>query len=495
MSEMKNLWGRTGPGGRAGLVIGVVVIVIAMAVLARWAFSKQYQVLFTELAEQDAATLIAELDRMKVPYRLEAGGRSITVPEDMVHKTRLQLVGKSLPLHGSVGFEIFNNTDFGMTEFNQRVNYQRALQGELTRTIMSLEEVQSARVHLVLPESTLFKREQNKPKASITLAMRPGQALGAEQVLGIQRLVTAAVPGIEIADVVVLDQKGHTLSRRHEGAGDLASWQLQTKLDIEDYLARKGAAVLDRAYGPGQGLVSVDVQLNFDQVKTTTEEVLGARGAQAGNPSGVVVRERQTVREAPVQPVNPDAKSATPAEPSVTQSDVEYQTGRRVEQIVTSPGSMRRINVAVVLPKGVPADRGARVRELVAAAVGLDEKRGDSLAVQSLDQLSDRTSSVSAENASVDEPVAPSASVEAKPLQSRSRDSVLQRMDLRLLSVFMFVAAALALLWGWRRRPAAQPSAIAEPVQLGHSERQLVLENVQRWLSAPEGSRSHEPSA
>ena len=161
--------------------------------------------------------MIEELDRMKVPYRLDDGGGSILVPEELVHKTRLQLVGKNLPLHGAVGFEIFNNTDFGMTEFTQKVNYQRALQGELTRTIMALEEVQSARVHLALPESSLFKREQSRPKASVALAVRPGQSLARDQVAGIQRLVAAAVPGIDADDVTVLDQKGVTLSRRSEG--------------------------------------------------------------------------------------------------------------------------------------------------------------------------------------------------------------------------------------------------------------------------------------
>src|SRR3990167_1377624 len=188
MTELKGLWTQATPAARGSLIVGALLIVVLTVVLGRWALTTDYQALFTDLSEQDASTMVAELDRMKVPYRLEGGGTRIVVPEGMVHKTRLQLVGKNLPLHGAVGFEIFNNTDFGMTEFTQKVNYQRALQGELTRTIMALDEVQAARVHLALPESTLFKRDQNRPKASITLAVKPGRAIGREQVAGIQRL-------------------------------------------------------------------------------------------------------------------------------------------------------------------------------------------------------------------------------------------------------------------------------------------------------------------
>ena len=164
MSDLREMWVRSSSGAKLGLAVGVLLIALITTVFARWALAKEYQALFTQLSEQDAATMIEELDRMKVPYRLDDGGRSILVPEELVHKTRLQLVGKNLPLHGAVGFEIFNNTDFGMTEFTQKVNYQRALQGELTRTIMALEEVQSARVHLALPESSAVQARTEPPE-------------------------------------------------------------------------------------------------------------------------------------------------------------------------------------------------------------------------------------------------------------------------------------------------------------------------------------------
>ena len=179
--------------------------------------------LFSGLEPQDAATIVAELDKLKVPYRLGADETTVLVEESQVHATRLKLMGKGVNLRGGVGFEIFNTTDFGVTEFAQKINYQRALQGELARTIMSLDAVKSARVHLVMPDSGLFRRTNQKPKASIALALRDGRSLQSEQVQGIQRLVAASVPQIDASAVTVLDQRGVTLSRNVDAESEEAA--------------------------------------------------------------------------------------------------------------------------------------------------------------------------------------------------------------------------------------------------------------------------------
>jgi flagellar M-ring protein FliF len=503
MAGMTDFWAGLPARSKLGLAAGAAAIVASVAAAGYWAMSSPYRALFTDLAEPDAATLVAELDRMKVPYRLAAGGRHIEVPGEIVHRTRLQLVSKDLPLHGAVGFEIFNNTDFGMTEFNQRVNYQRALQGELTRTILSIDPVQAARVHLVLPESSLFKREQTRPKASVTLGLRAGRVLERAHVLGIQRLVSAAVPGVEVADVTVLDQTGSTLSRRDDGSEAAAGWQLETKHAIEDYLARKAALVLDRAYGAGQGLVSVDVALHFDQVKTTTEEMLGARGSQKGQ-AGILVRERQTVRDTPAKPGAAD--EAVAAVPAVTQSDTEYQAGRRVEQIVAAPGSVRRMNVAVVLPKGVSAERLQKVRTLVAAAVGLDAARGDSMAVHSLDQLSDGAIGLAAPVPGDIEALPPTAAGLPQPPQAEPGRPQLEGLQgmLALQGAWQWLLPALLAvlaLAGWAawerraRRQAARQARTAVPALLPPAQRQAALDSVQRWLLAAEGAHRGGPAS
>jgi len=153
---------------RAGLIGGVLIIVLGVALAAWWVFRTEYQVLFSELKPQDAQAMTTELERLKIPYRLGDNGTAILVDKTTVHATRIKLMGKELPLQGAVGLELFNNTDFGMTEFAQKINYQRALQGELTRTIQSLAEVREVRVLLALPEQGLFKQATAKAKASIT---------------------------------------------------------------------------------------------------------------------------------------------------------------------------------------------------------------------------------------------------------------------------------------------------------------------------------------
>jgi len=193
-----------GSRARIAITVGVVLIIAATAGLGIWVYRTDYQVLFADVPARDAAAMTGELDRMKVPYQLADGGNTILVPREMVYKTRLKLMGSDIPLHGAVGFEVFNNADFGMTEFVQKVNYQRAVQGELTRTILSIDDIRSARVHLAIPEQGLFKKGGAKPKASVVVVMKPARTLAPEQVGGIQRLVAASVPDIAAPDVTIV---------------------------------------------------------------------------------------------------------------------------------------------------------------------------------------------------------------------------------------------------------------------------------------------------
>ena len=197
MADIKKFWEQLAPLARIGLIGSFFCIVIMTVVFAYWVLRTDYQVLFSELKAQDASAMVAELDRMKVPYTISDDGGNILVAKEQVHALRMKLMGKDLPLRGAIGFELFNNSDIGMTEFAQKINYQRALQGELTRTILSLSQIRDARVLLVLPEQGLFKQATSKPKASITLMMKPNQSLRPEQVVGIQKLVSASVPGIK----------------------------------------------------------------------------------------------------------------------------------------------------------------------------------------------------------------------------------------------------------------------------------------------------------
>jgi flagellar M-ring protein FliF len=467
---------------RAGLAGGVVLIVALVAALGWWAFRAPYGVLFSDLAGQDAGAIVQELDKLKVPYQISADGQAILVPETSVHKTRMTLMGRQLPLHGAVGFELFNNAEFGASDFVQKVNYQRALQGELTRTIASIEQVQSARVHLALPDQGLFRKDASKAKASVTVVTKAGQALSAAQVAGIQRLVGASVPEVRAEDVTVLDQHGVTLSRA--GGDDATSAltagaNLDSKLEIERHLSQKAAQVLDRMFGKGASLVTVDVQLSTQQTKVTTEEVLPAANQPKDQaPTGVVVRERTVTRDAPQ-----DGGKTSGA--TSTSQEMDYATGKRIEQIVSPSGNIARVNVAVVL-KSAPADQDLiRVRDLVAASVGVQTSRGDVVAVYSMAAAPDKSP---AGVSGVPGPVA------TRPPDASAADApTVQPRVVGLLCAILVAVLALALVaLVWQR--AVQRSrgthAVVDRPRLTAGERQSVLNSVQGWLTAPE--RQHE---
>jgi flagellar M-ring protein FliF len=205
---------RSAPPARQLLLLGIVgafICVLLAAVYLLW-FRVSYELLYTNLRDADAATIVAELDRTHVDYRLSDGGHTIMVPAGAVDSTRLHVAGQDLPLQGTVGFELFNNNSIGLTEFAQRINLQRALQGELARTIMSIDGVETARVHLSLGEQSVFRGDRHPPRASVAVRTQPGRRLNVGSVRGIQRLVAGSVPDLEPAEVAVLNDRGVLIS-------------------------------------------------------------------------------------------------------------------------------------------------------------------------------------------------------------------------------------------------------------------------------------------
>jgi flagellar M-ring protein FliF len=473
MTLFSQLWSRLDRWARIGLVVSVLLLALAMAVASYWLLRTDYQLLFGDLSAPDAAAMTAELDRMKTPYRIESDGSAIMVPAEQVYKTRLKLVGRDLPLHGTVGFELFNNADIGMTEFAQKVNYQRALQGELTRTILSIEEIQAARVHLALPEQSLFKKSSAQAKASVSITLKAGKILHVRQVQGIQRLVAASVPEVREADVTVIDQHGVALTRASTNGSDVevvsGEGNLDNKEALERYLNRKVTEVLDRTFGAGQSIASVDVAFTRDQVKVTTENVLGATPAAA---AGVMVREHQTAREPAA-----DAGAAGPTGTVIR--EVDYQVGRRVEQTVSAPGAVGKINVAVVVRKPLDAEQIGQVREVVGMAVGIDKKRGDGVAVYSIVQLN-------GDNA-VSPTIMPSvingdAAAQAVGERVAPATTVARPTSTVVTLLMALIVIVLAVAWGIRVRGQRQPTAA-----LSVAEREALLARVRGWIAQAPG--------
>lgn len=275
----------------AAAIGGVLIVVLVAAYLLL--FRQSYAVLFNNLRQADAATIVAELDKKKVPYRLRDGGATILVPEKAVDSTRLSVMSADLPIKGMVGFELFNKSDMGLTEFAQRINYQRALQGELSRTIMTLEGVDTARVHLAITEPTIFRDDRKPPKASVTILPRPGRTLTADMVAGVQRLVAAAVPDLDVANVVVLNGKGAIISPTSAASSDASGQPGFGKSDIESYYAARIRAALAPSYPAEQ--IEATVIADIDAVDPADASTTMGVGAAAWSPDSRRFRLRVAV--------------------------------------------------------------------------------------------------------------------------------------------------------------------------------------------------------
>lgn len=385
-SRMSALWNSWGRGGQMA-ALGAVVIGSGLVLwLLLTQLREDYGVLFKDLSESDAAAIVKQLKKDKVSYRLADNGTTVQVPAEQVHDVRLTVMSGDLPLSGGVGFEIFDKQGLGATEHSQKVSYQRALQGELARTIATLENVRQVRVHLVMPESTLFTRDRQQASAAVAVMLEPGATLDRLQILGVQRLVAAAVPGLEAARVVITDQRGVSLAAADAGgAAGAADARLQVKRDIEEYMTHKIVRLLDSAFGPGQAIVSVDASLNFDATKTTIQDLLPGADTEG---AGRVTRRREVRGSSTPQPVwtNASEAAAAPRSPSST-SEVEYEYGRRIDEVIAAPGALTRLNVGVIVPGELTEEKRVRIADLVRVAAGIDVSRGDAISVQPLSQI------------------------------------------------------------------------------------------------------------
>lgn len=301
--------------GLTTIVVGTVILFGLLIAIFFTFFHASYGILFSGLRTMDAAAIVAELDRRKVPYKLEDGGATILMPTDLINTTRLAVMSQDLPLKGMVGFELFNKSDMGLTEFAQKINYQRALQGELARTIMSLDSVEMARVHLTLTEATIFRAERIPPKASVTIATRSGTLLLGSTVRGIRRLVAAAVPDLDVENVVVLDQHGGIVSTDFVPQV-LPSTAIPDGTTVEQSFISK----IKQSLADSNHHETIQVDVKITQVASAAQSPAN----NANKPMGGAVTEK------PLGMVQSDDASAIPEEEKATkQSDVKIDRERR----------------------------------------------------------------------------------------------------------------------------------------------------------------------
>lgn len=486
-NNLRGIWVGLPGTGRAVMIAVVAAALVLSVWLFFWASRSNDQVLFSDLDPRDAAAIVTELKRMKVPFQVGDDGTKILVDGKVVHEVRLGLMGRGVPISGGVGFEIFDNKDVGMTESMQKINYQRALQGELARTIMANEQLKSARVHLVVEEGGLFTRDKAHPKAAVSVVLKPGAHLSNEQILGIQRLVAAAVPGLDSAQVTITDQRGIALSAEADtdASGAPATGKLRLKKQADDYLTRKVSEVLDRAFGPGQAIVSVDATLNFDEIRRTDQNIVPLHGR--GDEVGAVVRRRESTYRQPsgtAAAKTSDTTGERPAEASggtlTSTNEVEYELSKSGEQVLSTPGGIRRISIGVIVPQTLTDDQLGRIRQIVSMAVGFNAERGDAISVEPLSRIMTKPTASAAL-------VSPPAAVtpEQLPLPVKRQwwlhDTGTEVALLAAVLVLVIVVVAIG-----RRR--AEQTTLAR--RLSVRERQQLLIEFESWLEADKASAS-----
>lgn len=367
--DLTNFYSSLTTAARMRLFAGIVLVAVLTAALLWWVMTPRQQLLFGNLREGDAAEIVASLTEWKVPHEIIDGGASITVAADRVYETRMRLVSAGVPRGGHVGFELFDDADFGVTEFAQRVNYQRALQGEIERTIAALPGVETARVHLTIRRPGLFVGEHETSKASVALTLRPGETLARPQVGGIRSLVAAAVEGLAPEAVAVLDSDGALLAGSAAAASGAGLDERQAEeAKLETQLQARIVDLLGQVLSREEFRVSVDATLNFDAVREVSERPL----AQLDG-SSVLVRKH----------VNSSGGGEREGR-SQNQEDSEYAHGTARAEISRAPGRVERLSVAVILPPTLDENEVVRIQSLVAAAAGIDAERGDRLEVSRL---------------------------------------------------------------------------------------------------------------
>ncbi|MBF4178092.1 flagellar basal-body MS-ring/collar protein FliF [Lelliottia nimipressuralis] len=404
------------------IVAGAAAIAILVAMVL-WAKSPDYRTLYSNLSDQDGGAIVTQLTQMNIPYRFADNGGALEVPADKVHELRLRLAQLGLPKGGAVGFELLDQEKFGISQFSEQINYQRALEGELARTIETLGPVKTARVHLAMPKPSLFVREQKSPTASVTATLEPGRALDEGQISAITHLVSSAVAGLPPGNVTVVDQGGHLLTQSNTSSRDLNDAQLKYATDVEGRVQRRIEAILGPIVGTGNVHAQVTAQIDFAN-KEQTEEQYSPNGdaAQAvmrsrqlntteqiggQNPGGVPGALSNTPAPANAAPIstppanqqngqqnNAQQTTSTAASTGPRNSSrnetTNYEVDRTIRHTKMNVGDVQRLSVAVVvnyktLPDGKPlpltTDQMKQIEDLTREAMGYSEKRGDTLNV------------------------------------------------------------------------------------------------------------------
>ncbi|MFN4120644.1 flagellar basal-body MS-ring/collar protein FliF [Acidovorax sp.] len=398
--------------------LGVGVVLLVAVALAAIVLGRQpdYRVLFANLSDKDGGAIVAQLSQMNVPYKHADGGGAILIPADRVHDVRLRLATQGLPKGSVTGFELMENSKFGMTQFQERLNFQRGLEGELTRSIQALSSVQGARVHLALPNQNGFFREQQKPSASVLVSLHPGRILDRAQLAGIVHLVASSVPELSPSAVSVLDDTGKLLSQSPDNTSgaEVNAQQFLYVQQIEQQYTRRIMEILEPVVGRDNVKAQVTAEVDFTQTDSTSEQfrpnqtpdsgairsqqVLESRGSANKTATGVpgaVANQPPAPSAAPINGANPAPNAGgtqgTEEQNSKRESTTNYEVDKTVRVTRGSTGAVKRLSAAVVVnyqsteekgklvPKALTAEQLEQMTALVRETIGFNRERGDSV--------------------------------------------------------------------------------------------------------------------
>ncbi|HVN98188.1 MAG TPA: flagellar basal-body MS-ring/collar protein FliF [Syntrophorhabdaceae bacterium] len=407
---------KTTPKNKLYTYLFLLIVVVGGSILGLSLLQKEnYSTLFAGLSTEDASMVVAKLKELKVPYKLGLGGSAIYVPKDRVYDIRLMLAGQNaLPGGAGMGFELFDKTNYGMTEFMQNVNYKRAIQGELSRTINQMPEIKASRVHIAIPEKTLFTEKEKDVTASVFLKIKPGKDLSKDQVSGIVQLVAGSVEGLKPENITVVDSSGKILYK-NGGSGPasavvLSGQQFELQQSVERTLEDSVQSMLDRFIPSNKSIVRANVELNLRKVEKVEEEVQPNKSVitsekkskektvnRTAGPGGVpgVASNVPNVAGRTTPKVETGAERTNESERE--ESQVSYDVSKTVRKIVEPYGDIKRVSLAIVVDgkyEKVKVQKGEELRYsprsqkelsdikgIVARAVGLDEQRGDKIEI------------------------------------------------------------------------------------------------------------------
>jgi len=405
-----------------GLLVGLAALFALIAGTWMWGQTPDYRVLYSNLSDRDGGAIIESLQQMNIPYKFAEGGGALLVASSQVHEARLKLASQGLPKGGNVGFELMENQKFGITQFAEQVNYQRALEGELARSVQSIGAVAAARVHLAIPKPSVFVKEQQKPSASVVLSLQGGRMLDSAQVSAIVHLISSSVPELSAKSVTVVDQNGALLSASHDSTSGegLDANQLKYVQEVEQSYIKRIEALLMPLLGTNNMRAQVTANIDFSRIEQTAEifkpnqnqaesvirsqqssEKMNGSDLNAGGVPGALSNQPPAPATAPIvaAPGAPGA-AATAGNANLSnvqkESTVNYEVDRTIRHTVLPVGSIKRLSVAVVVngnrkvvdAKGKSSDKPLtdtekeQIINLVKDAMGFDQNRGDTLNVQ-----------------------------------------------------------------------------------------------------------------